>query len=267
MSLWLVLLAQWLMLAVLMTGAWATERRTGNSGYIDAIWSFSVGLTGAAFALLPLSADSLFGRQLMMAAMSAAWGIRLGLHIIARSRLKHDDPRYAAMKQQWGQNAGREMFSLLQKQAIVAVPLVFAVYLAAHNPSPNLSAQDALAVCIFLIAIMGEAIADNQLRSFVAQPANRGYICDVGLWRYSRHPNYFFEWLHWVAYPLAAISLGGDWYVGWLAALAPLTMYWLLVHVSGVPPLEQHMLAKHGDRFRAYQARTNAFFPGPVKNV
>lgn len=263
-----VVAAQWLALAAIMAAAWGLEQRTGNSGYVDVIWSIGVGLTGALFAILPLPVDmedANIWRPALVAIMAAAWGLRLGLHILTRSRSRADDPRYAAMKRAWGPDAPREMFFLLQKQAIVAVPLVFAVFLAARNTSPAFSLQDALAVCVFLVAIMGEAVADRQLRAFVSNPANRGKICDAGLWSASRHPNYFFEWLHWLAYPVAAFD--GNLLPAVLALGAPLVMYWLLVYVSGIPPLEEHMLNKHGDRYRAYQARTNAFFPGPAKHV
>jgi len=89
-------------------------------------------------------------------------------------------------------------------------------------------------------------------------------VCDIGLWRWSRHPNYFFEWLFWLAYPLIAIDLAGYNPYGWLALLAPICMYWVLVYVSGIPPLEEHMLRSRGETFRAYQLRTRAFFPFPV---
>ncbi|MBB4449781.1 DUF1295 domain-containing protein, partial [Aliirhizobium cellulosilyticum] len=82
-------------------------------------------------------------------------------------------------------------------------------------------------------------------------------VCETGLWRYSRHPNYFFEWMFWCCWFLLAAS------PSWLSLLAPLLMYWLLVHVSGIPPLEDHMLRSRGEKFRALQRRVNAFFPGP----
>ena len=91
-------------------------------------------------------------------------------------------------------------------------------------------------------------------------------ICDVGLWGWSRHPNYFFEWFGWLAYPLLAIDLGGAYPWGFVALAGPVCMYWLLVHVSGIPPLEAHMLERRRDEFRAYQARTNAFFPAPPRS-
>lgn len=114
-----------------------------------------------------------------------------------------------------------------------------------------------------LASIAGEGIADRQLKAFVADPKNKGKVAETGLWAYSRHPNYFFEWLGWFAYLLIAFDAGWN-YLWWpLALLAPAMMYWLLVHASGIPPLEEHMLRSRGEKFRAYQERVNAFFPGP----
>jgi steroid 5-alpha reductase family enzyme len=113
-------------------------------------------------------------------------------------------------------------------------------------------------------ALLGAALADEQLRRFRANSANRGKICDRGLWSWSRHPNYFFEWLGWVAFPLIALS-GGD-LIGLTAFAAPILMYVLLAHVSGVPPLEAHMKRSRGAAFEAYCARVNVFFPGPPKS-
>jgi steroid 5-alpha reductase family enzyme len=114
---------------------------------------------------------------------------------------------------------------------------------------------------ILLIGIAGEALADAQLKQFRGRPANKGRVCDVGLWRWSRHPNYFFEWLGWLAYPVIAIS--PDYFWGWATLPAPVFMYWILVHVTGIPPLEAQMLRSRGERYRDYQSRTSAFFPLP----
>jgi steroid 5-alpha reductase family enzyme len=116
-----------------------------------------------------------------------------------------------------------------------------------------------------LTAIVGEAVADRQLARFRAEARNRGRICDSGLWGLSRHPNYFFEWLVWVAFAVIALDPTGGYAWGWLALAAPALMYWLLAHVSGVPPLEAHMLRSRGEAFRDYQRRVNAFWPGPPR--
>jgi steroid 5-alpha reductase family enzyme len=105
------------------------------------------------------------------------------------------------------------------------------------------------------------------LRRFRADPTHHGQVCDTGLWRLSRHPNYFFEWLGWLAYPLLAIDPAGGYPWGWLALAGPALIYWLLVHVSGIPPLEAQMLRSRGERYRTYQARTRPFLPFPRRGV
>jgi steroid 5-alpha reductase family enzyme len=254
-----------LALSAIMSGAWVVQQRTGNSGWVDAIWTFGLGLVGTVAALLPIT-NSVLGRQLVVAGIVLAWSLRLGLHIASRTAGISDDPRYAELIRGWGSDAPRQMYWLLQKQALVTIPLAASILLAAHNPTSGFRLQDGLAVCVMIVAIAGETIADRQLRAFRADAANQGRVCDVGLWRWSRHPNYFFEWLGWLAYPLMAIDLGGGYALGWLAVAGPLCMYWLLAHVSGVPPLEEHMLRSRGDAYRAYQARTSVFFPLPPRS-
>lgn len=248
-------------LSVIMAGAWLVQQRTGNSGWVDTIWTFGLGIVGFVSALAPFHATG--SRQFVVAVAIAIWAARLGLHIASRSRGITDDPRYAEMARQWGSDAPRQMFWLLQKQALVTIPLALAVLLAAHNPAPLLRVQDVAGVFVMAVAIIGEGVADRQLRAFKADPQNKGRVCDAGLWAWSRHPNYFFEWLGWLAYPLLAIDLAGVYGWGWLSLLAPACMYWLLVHVSGIPPLEAHMLRSRGEAFRDYQARVSAFFPMP----
>jgi steroid 5-alpha reductase family enzyme len=253
-------------LAVIMTGAWLAWRSTRNSGWIDTTWTFGVGVVGCVGALTPaLWSGGVTARQALVAVLVAVWALRLGLHIARRTAGIKDDPRYGEMIANWGADASRQMFFLAQKQALVSIPLALSIVLAAWNPLAGLRLQDWLGVLVLFAAIVGEGIADAQLRRFRADPQNRGRICDVGLWGWSRHPNYFFEWLGWVAYPLLAIDLSSVYPWGFAALAAPLCMYWLLVHVSGIPPLEAHMLARRGESFRAYQARTNAFFPAPPR--
>jgi steroid 5-alpha reductase family enzyme len=253
-------------LAAIMSGAWLVWRATRNSGWVDTIWTFGLGAVGAIGALTPffLSGEATV-RQALVALFVALWSARLGLHIAQRTAGIADDPRYGKLIRDWGANAPRQMFWLLQKQALVSIPLALSLLLAAFNPLPGLRLQDGLAILVLLAGIGGEALADRQLRGFRVNAANRARVCDTGLWGWSRHPNYFFEWFGWLAYPLFAIDLGGFYPFGLAALAGPLCMYWLLVHVSGIPPLETHMLERHPDAFRAYQARTNAFFPAPPR--
>ncbi len=248
-----------------MTAAWAAQRLSGNSGWVDALWSALTGL-GAAGALWLMDAP-VDQRRWIALALVVIWSVRLASHIARRSHGATEDPRYADLMEQWGDKASLNLFVFLQIQALAAFGLVVAVIAAAANPAP-LGVFDAAAIVIALIAIAGEGVADAQLRAHTKANAGKKTICERGLWAWSRHPNYFFEWLFWCAWPLMALSalLLGDGVLPTLALIAPALMYWLLVHASGIPPLEKHMLKSRGDAFRDYQNRVSAFFPLPPRN-
>ena len=255
-----ILLCALLAMSGAMALAWRVQRASGSSGWIDTIWSAATGLVGLGVALAPGAEP---GRGKLAAALVALWAARLALHIAARTRGAPDDPRYADLARQWGADAPRRMFWFLQTQAMAGFVLVVAVRLAAINPAPFPRLADALAVAILLVAVAGEALANSQLEKFRRAHRGEKRICEDGLWRWSRHPNYFFEWLGWFAYPILAIS--GENPLGWLALGAPLLMYVLLVHVSGIPPLEAQMAASRGEAFRDLQTRVSAFFPVPPR--
>ena len=255
----------WVFLALVMTAAWAVVLRSGNSGWVDVIWSFATGLAGVAAALWTTeSHDALFARQIIVALLAAIWCFRLGLHIAQRTVKGGDDPRYAELRKQWGEQYRPKLFWFLQIQALAAFLLALCIGIAGHNPAPALGLGDFLGLGVMVVAIIGEAISDRQLAAFRNDRANKGKICDAGLWGVSRHPNYFFEWLGWCAYVLIAIDLSSSYPWGFLTLAAPAFMYWLLVHVSGIPPLEEHMLRSRGEAFRHYQMRVRAFWPIPV---
>lgn len=249
-------------MSAFMVLATVIERRTGNSGWIDVVWTFGLGLTGVAGALLPFGAGPI-SRRLLLAALALAWALRLGLHIAQRTAGMTEDPRYAKLKRDWGSDASRQLARLLQMQALVSTPLVLGIVLAAHNPAPSLGWRDFAGVVIFAAGLAGGALADGQLRAFAR--SGHGGICERGLWRWSRHPNYFFECLLWCSYAAIAPAAGYGW--GWFALLAPACITLLLTRISGIPPLEEHMLAKHGDAYRVYQHRTSALIPLPPKGA
>ncbi|MBW4092839.1 MAG: DUF1295 domain-containing protein [Proteobacteria bacterium] len=249
-------------LSVIMMLAWALQRRLRNAGWVDVTWTFGLGLAGIAYALAPRPGGGAVGaRQVLVAVLAAAWAVRLGGYILRRTLRGGEDARYAQFRKDWGPRYEPRMFWFLQIQAAAAAVLALSMLLAARNPAP-LGLGDLAGLAVFGIAIAGAHVADMQLFRFRQVAANRGRICDVGLWRLSRHPNYFFEWLGWLAYPLIAIGAGHA--AGWLALSGPALMYVLLVHVSGIPPLEAQMLRSRGEAYRAYQARTRAFLPLPL---
>jgi len=246
-------------LSATMAAAWAVQRSTGSSGWIDTIWSLAVGAFGVVAALF---GDGSQSRKIAVLVVIALWAIRLGTHIGWRTKAGGEDPRYAKLVEEWGASASSRLFWFLQVQALAAFVLVLAVYLAAFNTAQFPRAIDVLALVVAVIALFGEALSDHQLARFRRTPQAKTEVCEAGLWAYSRHPNYFFEWLGWCAFPLLALS-ASPW--SWLSLLAPTLMYWLLVHVSGIPPLEAHMVRSRGEKFRSLQERVNAFFPGPRK--
>lgn len=253
-------------LAAVMAAAWHIQQITGNSGWIDVFWIFGTGAAAVVMALLPLTEEFWpHPRQIFVAAFAALWSLRLGWHICVRTRAVDDDPRYRDLMAGWGAGASVKLFWQLQIQAAVALLLASSVMLAAQNPAPGLRIQDIVGAMVLLTGIAGEAVADRQLQLFKRNFANRGRICDLGLWRWSRHPNYFFEWLCWLAYPIVAIDFANHNPLGPLALMAPLAMYWILVHVSGIPPLEAHLGRTRGAAFRDYQAHTSAFFLWPPR--
>lgn len=249
-----------ILMSLLMAGAWALQRATGSSCWIDTVWSASVGL-GGVLAVLCAEGDGL--RRAVLFFLVVVWSLRLAGHIGQRTRGGGEDPRYAKLIEQWGSAASLRLFIFLQIQAIAAFVLVLAVYLAASNGQGFPRVIDVFATMVALTALAGEALSDAQLSKFRKTPEAKTGVCETGLWRYSRHPNYFFEWLFWCSFPFLAVQAQA---LTWVSLLAPMMMYWLLVHVSGIPPLEQHMLKSRGEKFRALQRRVNAFFPGPRKN-
>ncbi|MEQ1894455.1 MAG: DUF1295 domain-containing protein [Planctomycetota bacterium] len=250
------LTALWAVLAMGVT--WLRQRRTHDAGPVDLVWTLGVGLT----ALVHAVTSSGWGpRRVLVAALAGLWAARLALHLARRLRAGPEDGRYAELRARLGARADLWFLIFFQVQAglVVGLGLVFLVLCSAEQEGWR--ASDGLAVALFALALAGESRADRELARWRAEPANRGRTCRAGLWRFSRHPNYFFEWLHWVAYPVLGLGLAhGAWL--WLA---PLAMYVLVAHVTGIPPAEAQALRSRGEDYRHYQRTTNAFFPGPPR--
>lgn len=253
-----VLIGLTLLMSLVMAGAWAVQRLTGSSGWVDTIWSIAVGLGGLVAAWV---ADGSVERRWLAAVLVGLWSLRLAGHIGLRTHGAGEDPRYEKLMQEWGPSAPLRLFLFLQVQAVCAFILVLAVYVAASATTPFPQILDLVGAAIAIVALAGEALSDHQLQQFRKSPDAKKSVMETGLWAYSRHPNYFFEWLFWCGWFVVALAQPG--WGSALALLAPLQMYWLLVHVSGIPPLEEHMLKSRGEAFRALQSRVNAFFPGP----
>lgn len=242
----------WLLAAALMVPGWLWQRRRDNAGIVDVLWS--TGLAAAAL-LLALTGTGATGARLLVGVLATAWALRLALHLWARVRSEPEDGRYRALREHW-QGSQAKFFGFFQFQALLVVLFSLPLAAVAGHPAPA-SWQLAVAAAIWLVSVGGESLADAQLARFRADPANRGKTCRSGLWRYSRHPNYFFEWLHWCAYAVAAIGAP----LAWLGWLGPVVMYLFLRYISGIPFTEQQALRTRGDDYRDYQRSTPMLFP------
>ncbi|MBI1355695.1 MAG: DUF1295 domain-containing protein [Acidobacteria bacterium] len=257
MSWWALLLTGWAAAAAVMTAMWLLQRRTGDAGIVDVAWAAGVGVLSAWFAY---GADGEPQRRLLIAVLALLWAGRLAGYLLVRVFRLPEDGRYSQMREEWGERTQRNLFWFFQVQASWSVLFAVPMLTAAYNPSP-LSAWDAAGVAVWGVALAGEAIADRQLHRFRQNPANKGKVCADGLWRYSRHPNYFFEWVHWWAYVLLAHGAPHD----WPALIGPAAMLVFLFKITGIPPTEKRALQSRGEAYREYQRTTSVFFPWPPK--
>lgn len=253
---WLGLLVGGAIVHVAMALLWKRSLASGNAGIVDAGWTAAVAALAALHAALGAGDGR---RRLALAAIAFLWGGRLFVHLVARLRREPEDGRYRSLRARFGGAAPRFFFWFFQLQALLAVLLSLSPFALARLAAPLPTGALQAAFALFVLSITGESVADAQLARFRADPANRGRTCRIGLWRWSRHPNYFFEWLHWGAYvPLAwgSVTIAAP-----LAVAAAMVL--LILFVSGIPPTEAQALKSRGDDYRAYQRTTSAFVPWP----
>lgn len=231
-------------------------RRLDNYGIVDVAWSYAFGALATFYA----AAGTGWGvRRALLATLVAIWSLRLGTHLFVRVASHHpdEDSRYVQLRRDWAAVFHPKMFGFFQLQAVSVVALGAGFLGVVQNPTPHFHALEIAGAVLWLLALTGESVADAQLAAFKREPAHRGAVCDIGLWRYSRHPNYFFEWLIWVAFGIFALA--SPW--GWLGIVGPAGILFLLLRVTGIPLAEAQSLRSRGDAYRRYQARTSAFVP------
>lgn len=252
-------------MTVVMLVAWVTQRAVKNGGWVDVFWTFGTGAACVVAAMWPSETAS-GGRQWLVAGLAAVWALRLGVYVASRVAGSAEDTRYAGFRNEWGPNFQRNMLLLVIPQAPASALLAMSVFAAAHGGAADIGLRDTLGALVLLVAIAGEGLADEQMRRFKAEARSSGHggaIMDRGLWGWSRHPNYFFEWVGWLAYPVIAFDPAQPW--TWATLIAPVIMFIVLRFGTGVPALEKSMLESRGDRFRDYQSRVSAFFPLPPR--
>ncbi|MEM1221140.1 MAG: DUF1295 domain-containing protein [Verrucomicrobiota bacterium] len=222
---------------------------------VDLIWTGGIGISAIAYYFVQEQAHA---RTDFVVIIVCLWSFRLTYHLLRDRVLRgHEDPRYSNLAQHWGARSKRNFYFLFLAQIVFIAVFIFPVTIAASNTVGGGRFADVFAIFIALAALLGEALADRQLANFRADPANKGGVCRDGLWRYSRHPNYFFEWLHWWAY--VAFAWGAP---NWaLTLIGPAAMYVFLRYLTGIPHAERSSLKSRGEAYRNYQQTTSAFFP------
>jgi steroid 5-alpha reductase family enzyme len=242
-----------IVMALVMTGGWYWQKRRDNAGIVDVLWSLGVGF-GAVWVALTGSGGA--WPRGIMALFGAAWSARLAWHLWRRVRHEDEDGRYRQLRMHW-RGSQTKFFLFFQFQAALVVLFSLPFVAVARNPVNTITPMLVLGVAIWVIAVWGETIADHQLARFRRHPIHSGKTCRQGLWRYSRHPNYFFEWVHWFAY--VAMAWGSP--TAWLAWSGPIVMYIFLRWISGVTFTEAQALRKRGDDYRQYQRTTPMLIP------
>lgn len=243
--------------SVLMLYLWARQIRTEDASIVDAGWAFCIGISTLYYCFV---VDAPVIRKICICGLGIAWSVRLTYYLM-RDRVigKDEDGRYQAIRNHYGEKIDFFHFFFFQAQGLLAVYLSTTFLILLSNPSSHLTLGEYICIALWLIAMLGEAVADSQLASFRSNPSNKGQTCNVGLWKYSRHPNYFFEWLIWIAYAVAGVSMGTT--LGILAILPAIVMYVFITKLTGIPYTELQALKSRKESYSRYQQTTNAFFP------
>jgi len=239
---------------VYLTGLYAVHLRTRDAGIVDFGWVSGIGLAALFYAL---AADGHPGRRMLMAIIACMWSFRLANYLLRDRVIRGgEDARYANLRGHWGNRAALGFLAVFLVNGVLVALFSIPLWATATNPQP-LGVLAFAGGLVGFLAIIGERTADSQLAAWKDNPENKGKTCRAGLWRYSRHPNYFFEWVHWWAYVLMAG-------VGWRMAVAligPAVMLVFLYRVTGIPYTEMQAVKSRGDDYRAYQRTTSPFFP------
>ena len=244
--------------AVAMLALWVVSLVLRDASIVDVWWGPGFVLIAATAFIVGEGGDP--GRRVLVLALTAAWGLRLGGYLLWRNWGTGEDPRYQAMRRHFGKRF--PLVSLATVFALQGVLMWFVslpVQVAQASGGP-LGALDAAGALVFAVGLAFESVGDLQLARFKADPANAGRVMDRGLWRYTRHPNYFGDCLAW--WGLFTIALATP--AGIYTVLSPVAMTFLLLRVSGVALLERS-IGKRRPEYAAYQARTSAFLPRPPR--
>lgn len=255
MSAWTAAALGLLLMAAWMGALYASGRRTRNAGIVDVGWTLGIPILAALFALVLPG----WGPRRWLAAVPVAlWGLRLGLYLLFTRVLGHpEEGRYVQLRKEWGEKAELKLFLFFQFQGLLDLFFALPFLLMSRNPAAAFHPLEWAGAAVWLLGWTGEVAADIQLHRFKADPSNRGKTCRAGLWRHSRHPNYFFEALLWCGFALMASPSP----LGPLAWLVPALLLYFLFRVTGIPATEAQALRTRGEDYADYIRTTPAFVP------
>ncbi|MCM2354005.1 MAG: DUF1295 domain-containing protein [Pseudobdellovibrio sp.] len=240
----------------IMLLTWAYAVKIENFSIVDAVWSLCFVIHGLIFDVFGVGFSQ---RKTLFLIMVGIWSCRLGFYLAKRIAAHHpqEDTRYIKLRADYGANYKFRFLIFFFYQAVSVSILTWPFIFVFQNPHPEISPLEWLGVLIWGISVIGESVADYQMNKFRSKPENKGKVCDVGLWNYSRHPNYFFESCIWWGYFIFMLATPG---LIW-SVYAPLIILILLLKVTGVPPSEAQSLKSRGEAYRRYQERTSVFVP------
>ncbi len=241
--------------AGMMLVLWFIHLLIKNAAIVDVGWAAGLALLAIYYAY---AGPGYSARRYAIATMAGVWGFRLATYLLFARVIGHpEEGRYVQLRKEWKTNLPVRFLAFFEFQALLDVVLSLPFLLACLDARAPLGTAEQIGGAIWIVGILGEALADAQLNRFKKDPANKGKLCRVGLWNYSRHPNYFFEWLIWVGY--ATFAIASPW--GWLGLLSPALILYFLLGVTGIPATEEQALRSRGEQYREYQKTTSAFIP------
>lgn len=237
----------------IMTLVYIWALKIKNNGIVDIFWAFNFLVIAIITFYL---ANGFEPRKLIVFVLASLWSLRLGIYLLIRvgGHLKEEEGRYKALRAEW---TNAKFFGFYMMQAVSNVFLSIPFFVTSLNTDPQLNILEYIGAPLWLLSIIGEGVSDWQLKHFKNNPANKGKVCQYGLWNYSRHPNYFFQLMIWVSVSIFSITSP----YGWLSLLCPLSIGFLIFKVTGIPMTEEQAVRSKGEAYREYQRTTSAFVP------
>jgi steroid 5-alpha reductase family enzyme len=243
-----------------MAVLWCVQVRFQDASHVDVAWAVLIASAAILYALL---ADGDLAHRVLAAVLASLWGFRLGGYLyLNRIRGKEEDGRYQELRREWGENANRNFFVFFQAQALFVVFFSLPFALIALDPDSSFGVVAWIGIALWAIGNVGTIVSDRQLAQWRANPENKGTTARGGLWSWSRHPNYFFEWMNWCG--IALVATTAPW--GWIAWLVPAGLLFLLFRVTGIPVTEAQALRSRAD-YVEYQRTTSVFVPLPSRRA